>query len=54
MSCLSRREFNTPGVTTTNDLLQCDAGIQYLRYYTDHAEWGYFLDSRLKRIYQVK
>ncbi len=25
------------------DLLQCDAGIRYLRYYTDHAEWAYVL-----------
>jgi hypothetical protein len=23
------------------DLIQCDAGIRYLRYYTDHCEWGY-------------
>jgi len=25
------------------DLIQCDVGIIYLRYYTDHAEWGYVL-----------
>ncbi len=25
------------------DLIQCDAGIRYLRYYTDHSEWGYIL-----------
>lgn len=25
------------------DLLQMDAGISYLRYYTDHSEWGYVL-----------
>lgn len=25
------------------DLVQCDAGIYYLRYYTDHAEWAYVL-----------
>jgi hypothetical protein len=30
-------------VIRRGDLLQCDAGIQYLRYYTDHAEWGYVL-----------
>ncbi len=25
------------------DLIQCDAGIKYLRYYTDHCEWAYVL-----------
>jgi len=25
------------------DLVQCDAGIYYLRYYSDHAEWAYIL-----------
>ena len=25
------------------DLIQCDAGILYLRYYTDHSEWAYIL-----------
>ncbi len=25
------------------DLIQCDAGILYLRYYTDHCEWAYIL-----------
>jgi len=25
------------------DLIQCDAGIRYLRYYTDHSEWAYVL-----------
>ncbi|MCJ7682532.1 MAG: aminopeptidase P family protein [Candidatus Aminicenantes bacterium] len=25
------------------DLIQLDAGISYLRYYTDHSEWGYVL-----------
>lgn len=25
------------------DLLQCDVGIRYLRYYTDHSEWAYVL-----------
>jgi len=30
-------------VIRRGDLLQCDAGIYYLRYYTDHAEWAYVL-----------
>lgn len=30
-------------VIRPGDLLQCDAGIYYLRYYTDHAEWAYIL-----------
>jgi hypothetical protein len=30
-------------VIRRGDLLQCDAGIRYLRYYTDHAEWAYVL-----------
>ncbi len=25
------------------DLLHCDVGVQYLRYYTDHQEWAYVL-----------
>lgn len=33
----------TENVIRRGDLLQCDAGILYLRYYTDHAEWGYVL-----------
>lgn len=30
-------------VIRRGDLVQCDAGIYYLRYYTDHAEWAYVL-----------
>lgn len=30
-------------VIRRGDLLQCDAGIRYLRYYTDHCEWAYVL-----------
>ncbi len=30
-------------VIRRGDLIQCDAGIYYLRYYTDHAEWAYVL-----------
>lgn len=30
-------------IVRRGDLLQCDAGIRYLRYYSDHAEWGYVL-----------
>lgn len=30
-------------VIRRGDLVQCDAGIYYLRYYTDHAEWTYVL-----------
>ena len=25
------------------DLIQCDTGIKYLRYYSDHCEWAYVL-----------
>lgn len=32
-------------VIRRGDLIQCDAGIYYLRYYTDHAEWAYVLRS---------
>jgi Xaa-Pro aminopeptidase len=30
-------------VIRRGDALYCDAGILYLRYYTDHAEWAYVL-----------
>ncbi|MDP2914856.1 MAG: M24 family metallopeptidase [Candidatus Aminicenantes bacterium] len=30
-------------VVRPGDLLQVDAGIEYLRYYTDHCEWAYVL-----------
>lgn len=30
-------------VIRRGDLIQCDVGIRYLRYYTDHCEWGYVL-----------
>jgi hypothetical protein len=33
----------TETVIRRGDFIQCDAGILYLRYYTDHAEWGYVL-----------
>jgi hypothetical protein len=39
---LERYGMDDP-VIRRGDLLQCDAGIRYLRYYTDHAEWGYVL-----------
>ena len=28
------------------DLIQVDCGIRYLRYFTDHSEWGYVLAPR--------
>jgi len=30
-------------VIRRGDLIQCDAGIKYLRYYSDHCEWAYVL-----------
>ena len=33
----------TETVIRRGDFIQCDAGIRYLRYYTDQAEWGYVL-----------
>lgn len=30
-------------VIRRGDLLHCDVGVIYLRYYTDHQEWGYVL-----------
>lgn len=30
-------------VIRRGDLIQCDAGVVYLRYYTDHSEWAYIL-----------
>jgi hypothetical protein len=30
-------------IVRPGDLLQIDAGIEYLRYYTDHCEWAYVL-----------
>jgi len=30
-------------VIRRGDLIQCDVGIRYLRYYTDHCEWAYVL-----------
>ncbi len=30
-------------VIRRGDVLHCDTGILYLRYYTDHAEWAYVL-----------
>jgi hypothetical protein len=30
-------------VVRPGDLLQIDAGIEYLRYFTDHCEWAYVL-----------
>jgi hypothetical protein len=30
-------------VIRRGDLVQCDAGIKYLRYYSDHCEWAYIL-----------
>lgn len=30
-------------VIRRGDFIQCDVGIRYLRYYTDHCEWAYVL-----------
>ncbi|HBO44030.1 MAG TPA: Xaa-Pro aminopeptidase [Planctomycetaceae bacterium] len=30
-------------VIRPGDLIQCDVGLVYLRYWTDHCEWGYVL-----------
>lgn len=40
---VSKKYGKDDNVIRQGDLIQCDVGIRYLRYFTDHCEWAYVL-----------